>query len=268
MTSIVNSPWKDYLVELVASAETSIKICSPFVKTSAIKEIYNHKRPQASIELVTNFNLANFHRKSSDLDAVRLLMDHNHQVRNFQHLHAKIYLFDERSVVITSANLTESGLQKNYEYGVCSDDPGLVHKVCSDYQSIKGHELSGVITPEIVDTIEGILSNVPKFKDMVFPANLSELFEIDNAQEDVFLGGAAAIEASLSGWKLAVFKLLNSLSTNDFDLNEIYLRKGYLQQLYPDNQNIEAKIRQQLQFLRDLGLVKFLGSGHYKKLWT
>ncbi|MFA6309249.1 MAG: hypothetical protein WC677_05850 [Clostridia bacterium] len=31
--------------------------------------------------------------------------------------------------------------------------------------------------------------------------------------------------------------------------------------------NIEAKIRQQLQLLRDLGLVKFEGNGVYKKLW-
>lgn len=40
-----------------------------------------------------------------------------------------------------------------------------------------------------------------------------------------------------------------------------------LKEQYRNNRNIEAKIRQQLQYLRDLGLVKFEGNGVYKKLW-
>ena len=35
---------------------------------------------------------------------------------------------------------------------------------------------------------------------------------------------------------------------------------------HPDNQNIEAKIRQQIQFLRDKGMIEFLERGHYRKL--
>jgi type II restriction enzyme len=43
--------------------------------------------------------------------------------------------------------------------------------------------------------------------------------------------------------------------------------KNHLKAIYPTNQHITDKIRQQLQFLRDLGLVEFLGDGKYKKLW-
>ena len=35
---------------------------------------------------------------------------------------------------------------------------------------------------------------------------------------------------------------------------------------YPDNRHVREKLRQQLQRLRDLGLIAFLGSGHYEKL--
>lgn len=35
---------------------------------------------------------------------------------------------------------------------------------------------------------------------------------------------------------------------------------------HPENQNIEAKIRQQMQFLRDKGMIEFLERGHYRKL--
>jgi type II restriction enzyme len=34
--------------------------------------------------------------------------------------------------------------------------------------------------------------------------------------------------------------------------------------LHPQNRNIEAKIRQQLQMLRDHGLIEFLGNGRYR----
>jgi len=33
---------------------------------------------------------------------------------------------------------------------------------------------------------------------------------------------------------------------------------------HPDNHHIKAKIRQQLQFLRDKGYLQFFGSGKYK----
>ena len=35
---------------------------------------------------------------------------------------------------------------------------------------------------------------------------------------------------------------------------------------YPDNRHVREKLRQQMQRLRDLGLVLFLGSGQYERL--
>ena len=40
-----------------------------------------------------------------------------------------------------------------------------------------------------------------------------------------------------------------------------------LQNIYPENNHIKDKIRQQLQYLRDLGLIEFKGKGLYKKLY-
>jgi len=35
---------------------------------------------------------------------------------------------------------------------------------------------------------------------------------------------------------------------------------------YPDNRHVREKLRQQMQRLRDLGLVLFLGRGRYERL--
>jgi type II restriction enzyme len=56
------------------------------------------------------------------------------------------------------------------------------------------------------------------------------------------------------------------LPDGEFTNNEVYAYKSVFKQKYPDNQNIEAKIRQQLQTLRDLGFVEHLGKARWRKL--
>lgn len=67
------------------------------------------------------------------------------------------------------------------------------------------------------------------------------------------------------GWTLEIMQCVDKLS-NHFDLNDVYFFSDYLKSRYPENNNIKAKIRQQLQILRDQGIIEFLGNGHYRKL--
>ncbi len=39
-----------------------------------------------------------------------------------------------------------------------------------------------------------------------------------------------------------------------------------LQLKHPTNKHIQDKIRQQLQFLRDIGIIEFKGNGNYRKI--
>lgn len=52
---------------------------------------------------------------------------------------------------------------------------------------------------------------------------------------------------------------------NEFTLTQVYSFEDELGALYPENHNIHAKIRQQLQVLRDIGYIIFLGNGRYRK---
>ena len=58
---------------------------------------------------------------------------------------------------------------------------------------------------------------------------------------------------------------INKISDNDFYLKDIYKHIEYLKHRHNKNNNIEAKIRQQLQILRNNGFIEFMGNGHYKK---
>lgn len=68
------------------------------------------------------------------------------------------------------------------------------------------------------------------------------------------------------GWLFDVLNCVNSLPGECFTLKDMYKFAGALGELHKDNHNIEAKIRQQLQILRDKKFIEFVERGVYKKL--
>ncbi len=66
------------------------------------------------------------------------------------------------------------------------------------------------------------------------------------------------------GWTLDVLNVVRSLGKQEFLLADVYGHSDELQRLHPRNLHIRDKLRQQLQFLRDLGFVEFLGEGTYR----
>jgi type II restriction enzyme len=65
------------------------------------------------------------------------------------------------------------------------------------------------------------------------------------------------------GWTLDVLNVVRSLGQTKFKLADVYESAGELAKLHPANRHVRDKIRQQLQVLRDLGLLEFLGDGEY-----
>ena len=65
---------------------------------------------------------------------------------------------------------------------------------------------------------------------------------------------------------LEVLNCINDVKSEIFTLKEIYKYADFLQSMHDDNNNVKAKIRQQLQFLRDKGFIEFIGRGVYKKV--
>jgi type II restriction enzyme len=73
----------------------------------------------------------------------------------------------------------------------------------------------------------------------------------------------AALEVTKRGWTLEVLKYVHRVGTRQFELGDLYRYENELAAIYPNNHNVRPKIRQQLQVLRNLGLVEFLGNGRY-----
>ena len=66
------------------------------------------------------------------------------------------------------------------------------------------------------------------------------------------------------GWLVEVLRTVEDIGLSSFTLDDVYAGESRLQALFPNNRNVRPKIRQQLQVLRDNGLLEFLGGGKYR----
>lgn len=68
-------------------------------------------------------------------------------------------------------------------------------------------------------------------------------------------------------WSRALLNCLHQLPAPRFTLEQAYRFERELSSLYPENKNVRPKIRQQLQVLRDAGLLVFEGRGTYRLVY-
>lgn len=72
------------------------------------------------------------------------------------------------------------------------------------------------------------------------------------------------LQVEKRGWTLDVLQVVQSLGKPEFTLADVYAHAAALAKLHPNNAHVRDKIRQQLQVLRDLGLLEFLGGASYR----
>ncbi len=269
MLKIIRSPWEKTFVELLSAARENVFLASPYIKRQTAQLIVDNASRNVDFRYINSFKLATFHRGASDLEALKIFDKYDVKQKNVQNLHAKFFVFDD-SAIITSGNLTLGGLRNNLEYGVHVQDE-VVEEIKNDYLRIFDDPENPEITSDVIEKAEQILLSVPKERQKKIGISDKALFEDiinDEAVEEKYDGGIESIRANLTSWKEDVFECLVEIADDVFTLDNVYLYEEKLGQLHPDNKNIRPKIRQQLQYLRDIGLVEFVKPGLYKKLWT
>ncbi len=263
MFTKIISPWDELFFDCVKQSNQVIRIASPFIKEGVTSRLIEKKSHKVSIKYLNSFKSQHFYSGVSDLSALTAILNNKGTVRNLPRLHSKIYIFDDSKAIITSGNLTWNGLKHNHEYGVFVTEPTFVQDVIKDFEDVYNDLSTGVITAAKIEEVSKILEATPREITVKFSK-----IEIDtNEISDSFVGGIDPILQALTGWKLSILQCLEQIPFQDFTLADMYTFESSLQKKYPANNNIQEKIRQQLQYLRDLGIIEFLGGGSYRKLW-
>ena len=119
------------LEKALAVDHSELRIVCPFIKLKAVSRLLAAGEPEV-MRVITRFCLGDFYAGVSDTAALRFLMDAGAQIRGVKGLHAKLYLFGDRRVIVTSANLTEAALLRNLEFGFIAGEPPIVGR-CRAY---------------------------------------------------------------------------------------------------------------------------------------
>ncbi len=161
MIELLASPWRSTFRDFLASVQRDMLIASPFIKRTEAEWICQTLR---SREVVSDFTLQVMTDVRSDsvlsgsleMEALRTFAEALPQaiVINLPRLHAKVYVADEDSALVGSANLTAAGLDSNYEYGVVLRDPSVVRHIRSDLQAYA--QVGNRLAPEVLMDLAAI----------------------------------------------------------------------------------------------------------------
>ena len=138
-------------------------LVSPFIKLSRASQVLSHLQKrgiQNDVQLVvlTDLRPESALSGSTDLEALVQLSNclPRFDLIHLPSLHAKVYLADRRMAIITSGNLTDSGIEGNLEYGIVSTDESIVREIRKDVESyaLLGAKISSHAISALLDEIK------------------------------------------------------------------------------------------------------------------
>ncbi len=127
----VDSGWKKLFSDASSVKNSTLSLICPFIQLQPIARLLNSESIK-TIQVVTRLNAEDFLSGVSDTRALRLLLEVGGTVRCVKRLHTKMYIFGKETAFVTSANLTDTALSKNHEFGIVIKTERLV-KECKRY---------------------------------------------------------------------------------------------------------------------------------------
>lgn len=121
---------------LLESTENQVHIISPFIGFNTalnLSKIMEEATEDIECILITRFYREDFLNKVSSLAGLELLANAGVRIFALQNLHSKLYIFDEKSIIMGSANFTFNGFYRNHEFGVFMENELEFSKECNYY---------------------------------------------------------------------------------------------------------------------------------------
>jgi len=274
---IINNNSKKLVDSLLQAMEKSncLRIAVAFVSTGGIslleKGLQDSIKRNCYIEFILGIDL--YITDSKALQNLYQLSKANQNVKLYCYsgsnsegnseaiYHPKLYIADQTSVVTTiigSSNLTEGGLRSNVELNVLIEsesDSDIVSKIHKLYFRIKFSNRCFKPDEDFIQLYSEIYSAKEDQKKTIKKEEHFRKLNLGISKKISSLPHPSRTSKDLFGWQRLVFE---KLPHGKFKTSDLYKFEEEFRSHYPMNRHIRDKIRQVLQQLRDLGLVKYL----------
>jgi len=120
--------------DILNTVEDRILIISPFLGMKTCEELSNIIiKNKLLCKVITRFYREDFIQNASSLDGLLCLLEAGSVIMSLIGLHTKLYIFDDKYSIITSANYTYGGLYSNIELGIKIDNEFDINIKCEEY---------------------------------------------------------------------------------------------------------------------------------------
>jgi phosphatidylserine/phosphatidylglycerophosphate/cardiolipin synthase-like enzyme len=163
---LTNTEFRDQLIFSAANSSISLTIYSAFIKINALNWLLDKISNIKDVKIVVRWTPQDLAFKASDLGVYELCKQNGWQFGIDNSLHSKAFIFDSKTVLLGSANLTDRGLS-------LSRDGNL--------------EMGAVIEPTIADLkrLNELEKNVTWMDDALFEEIKEQIDILDIEKPDV-----------------------------------------------------------------------------------
>lgn len=182
--------------------------------------------------------------------------------------HPKLYLMansEQITAVVGSSNLTRGGLKDNVEVNtviLADANDETISDVYAVYNKLKFEQPRVQPDGEFVRLYEALHVNARRKTKAALSDVETRQLKRQLATKIESLRRPTPTAADLFGWQRLVFE---RLPDGAFRPSDLYGFERDFQRYYPDNKNIRPKIRQILQQLRGLGLLRHVATNVWEK---
>ncbi|MCC6299040.1 MAG: phospholipase D family protein [Anaerolineales bacterium] len=159
MLDLIRPPQITAFNELINSINARCTICSPYITFAPVKMLLQaiaekKSEKDVQVDVITDISLRTLVQGATEISALLYLYENHPKVSitYLPRIHAKVYIANESSAIVTSANFTDGGLLRNFEYGVKISDKNIVRKICDDVREFE--KLGASVTVEQLKEIE------------------------------------------------------------------------------------------------------------------
>lgn len=161
MFSLINKDWLLHFKEEIKKT-VKVRIISPFVTNVMVTHLIDNYKG-AQVEFITRFNLNDFRSRVSSTSALKRLVKEGFKVRGVKGLHSKLYAFDNRCAIISSANFTAGGFFNNYELGIKTFDKNTVEQTIVYFDRLFNTNSENLVVETIEKWEVQIRNDKPKY---------------------------------------------------------------------------------------------------------
>lgn len=153
-TRLLGAAWRGDLATTIRNARASVLLAAPFIKYDVAAWLREQIPAGVALTLLTRIRADAIASAALDVTALLHLAETSESARivALPNLHAKVFVADGEAAIVTSGNLTRSGLDTNIEYGVLLRESRLVATVRDHMRSFArlGSQVSSGMLAELV----------------------------------------------------------------------------------------------------------------------